>query len=51
VAFFLLQPLLLALERRLRIRHWPVAARRVWTAAALAIGAPLFGEPFIRLFV
>ncbi len=49
-AFFLAQPVLLVLERRLGTRRWPAPAQRAWTAGALALVAPRFVEPFIRLF-
>ncbi len=48
-AFFLAQPLLLALERWLKVRRWPLAAGRVWALAALAITSPLIVEPVLQL--
>jgi hypothetical protein len=48
-AFFLVQPLLIAVERGLHVRHWPVAAARVWTLLALAVTSPLFVEPMFRV--
>ncbi|HEX4350724.1 MAG TPA: MBOAT family protein [Verrucomicrobiae bacterium] len=48
-AFFLVQPLLILVERRMRVRRWPVAAARAWTLSALAITSPLFVEPGIEL--
>lgn len=48
-AFFLAQPLVLAAERRLRPRRWPVAARRAWTLGVLALLSPLFVEPILRV--
>jgi hypothetical protein len=50
-AFFLVQPPLLWMERRLRVRRWTDAAARAWTLFALALPGPLFVEPFVRLFV
>jgi len=47
--FFLVQPVLILLERRLKVRHWPPAAARIWTLTALAIVSPLFSEPALRL--
>ena len=48
--FFMAQPALIAAERGLGARRWPPLAGRAWTAAALAVVAPLFLEPFVRLF-
>lgn len=48
-AFFLLQPVLLAAERTLRVPAWPTPLRRVWTVAALVITGPLFVEPVLRM--
>ena len=48
-AFFLVQPLLILIERRLNVRHWPTAAARVWTLAALTVTSPLFVEPALQL--
>lgn len=49
-AFFALQPLLLAIERRMHVRRWSKPARWAWTFAALGVLAPLFVEPAVRLF-
>ena len=46
--FFLVQPLLILAERRMKVRLWPIAAARVWTLAVLAITSPLFVEPVIE---
>jgi len=48
-AFFLVQPLFIAAERRMKIRRWPPAAARVWTLTALAVPSPLFVEPALQL--
>ena len=48
--FFMAQPALIAAERGLGARRWSPLAGRAWTAAALAVVAPLFLEPFVRLF-
>lgn len=50
-AFFLAQPALILLERRLRVHRWRPAAGRAWTLGVLAALSPLFLEPFIRLFL
>ncbi len=48
-AFFLAQPLLLAAERRLRVRrHWPPLAGWLWTMSALAVTSPLLIEPILQ---
>ncbi len=47
-AFFLVQPLLIAAERRLAVRRWRPAAGRAWTLTALAIASPLFVEPMLQ---
>lgn len=44
-AFFLVQPIFIALERRLRVRFWADWARRAWTVAILLVLLPLFAEP------
>jgi len=48
-AFFLVQPLLIAVERRLKVRRWRPAAGRAWTLAVLAITSPLLVEPVLQL--
>lgn len=48
-AFFLVQPLLIGAERRLKVRRWPPAIGRAWTMAALAVASPLFVEPALQI--
>lgn len=48
-AFFMLQPLLIIAERRMKVRRWPTTAARAWTLAALGVTSPLFVEPVIQL--
>ena len=48
-AFFLLQPLLLLLERALRIRRRPRLLRHAWTLGVLLLAAPLFIEPVLLM--
>jgi hypothetical protein len=48
-AFFLVQPLLLAAERWIKVRRWGKGVRRAWTLAALAVTSPLFVEPALQL--
>ena len=47
-AFFLVQPLLIAAERRLAAKRWRPAAGRVWTLTALAITSPMVVEPALQ---
>ncbi len=47
-AFFLVQPLLMAAERSLKVRRWRPAARRAWALVVLTIVSPLFVEPALR---
>ena len=47
-AFFLVQPLLIATERRLAVRRWRPEAGRAWTLTALAITSPLVIEPALQ---
>jgi hypothetical protein len=47
-AFFLVQPLLILAERKMKVNRWPTVAARVWTLSALAITSPLFVEPVIQ---
>jgi hypothetical protein len=48
-AFFCVQPLLIAAERRMNLRRWRLAAARIWTLAALTITSPLFVEPALQI--
>ena len=48
--YFVIQGVLLALERPLRVALWPALAARVWTLAGTLLPAPLFVEPMLRLF-
>jgi len=48
-AFFLVQPLLIAAERRMKVKRWPRAAAWTWTLAALIITSPLFVEPVFQI--
>jgi hypothetical protein len=48
-SFFLLQPLLLLLERWLHVRSWRRPWQRTWTLGALIALSPLFVEPFLRV--
>jgi hypothetical protein len=47
-AFFLVQPPLIAAERRLAVRRWPPEAGRVWTLTALMITSPMIIEPALQ---
>jgi hypothetical protein len=48
-SFFLVQPLFIAAERRMKARHWRPAAGRAWTLGALAVASPLFVEPALQV--
>jgi hypothetical protein len=48
-AFFLVQPLLIAVERWLFVRRWRPVARRAWTLAVLTVASPLFVEPALQI--
>jgi membrane bound O-acyltransferase family protein len=48
-AFFLVQPLLIAVERQLDVRQWRPMAGRAWTLTVLAITSPLFVEPGLQI--
>ena len=45
VAFFLAQPALLLVERRMRVRRWPALAAKTWTIATLTALLPLLLIP------
>lgn len=47
--FFLLQPLVIAAERRFGVRRWPLWAGRTWTIAVLSVLSPLMVEPALRV--
>jgi hypothetical protein len=47
-AFFLVQPLLIAAERRLAVRRWRPEAGRAWTLTSLAITSPMIIEPTLQ---
>lgn len=48
-AFFIVQPVLLAAERKLQVRRWSPVARRTWTLGTLALLSPLFLEPVLQV--
>lgn len=49
-AFFLVQPLFIATERRLGVRRWGPIAQHAWALAALTLTSPLFVEPVLQVF-
>ena len=49
-AFFLVQPLFIAAERRLGVRRWRPIAKHAWTLGALTLISPLFVEPVLQVF-
>ena len=46
-AFFLFQPPLLLVERRLRVNAWPAVASRAWTISILTLLLPLVLAPLL----
>jgi hypothetical protein len=48
-AFFCVQPVFIMIERRMKIKMWPPAARRVWTISVLAVTSPLFVAPVLQV--
>ncbi len=48
-AFFFVQPLFIAIERLMGVRHWPPAAGWAWTMIVLALTSPLFVEPALQI--
>jgi hypothetical protein len=46
--FFFVQPVFIAIERRVNVRRWSKAAARAWTVTALALTSPLLTEPALR---
>ncbi len=48
-AFFFVQPLFIAIERKLGVRRWRPAAGWAWTMAVLAITSPLFVESALQI--
>lgn len=48
--FFLVQPLVIAAERRLGVRTWPHTAARIWTLAVFIGLLPLLVKPVLPLF-
>ncbi len=48
-AFFLVQPLFIAVERWMKVRCWRPAAGWAWTLAVLAITSPLIVEPALEI--
>jgi len=49
-AFFLVQPLMIVIERQWRVQHWPRSLGRTWTALTLALTSPLLVVPFLNFF-
>ena len=48
-AFFCVQPVFIVIERRMKIKLWPPAARRAWTISVLAVTSPLFVAPVLQV--
>jgi hypothetical protein len=49
-SFFLLQPLLLFVEREIRVKSWPTVLARVWVMSTLILLLPLLLSPFLIIF-
>ena len=47
--FFLIQGLLVVVERRIAVRRWPPLAQRAWTAGCVLLPLPLLLEPVLRI--
>jgi hypothetical protein len=48
-AFFLVQPLFIAVERRIGVRKWTSLAGWAWTITVLGISSPLLVEPLVQI--
>jgi hypothetical protein len=48
--FFLAQPVLILIERKLRVRRWPPVGSRAWTITSLSLLLPLLLNPLLPLF-
>lgn len=48
--FFMVQPLMLLLERGLGVRYWPLPLAHRWTTGVLLLLLPLLLRPFLFLF-
>jgi hypothetical protein len=49
-AFFVLQLVLISVERSLAVWRWPRAVQHVWFFAAVGLSSPLFTEPILQVF-
>jgi hypothetical protein len=49
-SFFLVQPVLLIAEHKLRVRRWPIPFARVWTLGCLVACLPLLAWPLLTVF-
>ena len=50
-AFFLLQGVLVIVERRIGVRRWHPLAQRAWTVGSVLVPLPLLLEPVLRIAV
>ena len=48
-SFFVVQAVLMLVERALRITRWPTGAARAWMLAGMLLPSPLFTEPMIAV--
>lgn len=49
-AYFLLQPLLMGIERLLGVARWSAPAAHLWTVIVMVLPSPLFVEPLLQIF-
>lgn len=49
-AFFLVQGVLVLIERPLRVASWPAWAAHTWVIGTFIVSAPMFVEPGLRIF-
>lgn len=48
-SFFVVQAVLILVERALRVTRWPAYAARVWMLAGMLLPSPLFTEPMVAV--
>jgi hypothetical protein len=48
-AYFLVQPLLIGMERMLGVARWSVPAAHLWTVTVMVLPSPLFVEPMLQI--
>lgn len=48
-AYFLIQPLLIGIERMLDVGQWSTPAAHLWTVTVMVLPSPLFVEPMLQI--